>query len=239
MNCNNSRDILESAALSNSTKNLQGPIESCAQSPIRQNVTLRGGINAGSFKKLAQFVAMQLCIRLCCEEKGCDVALMSGKNCYGVQCFSEELCTAVLAKKAPSSLMISHVTIKGEEGRCKIQRHFFFQSRVKYSMKWCRNTSLWNKSSHKTLQVTKNWKPTALVWYHESHKQKSVFFKDDASFGSRDSALNDGRCLVKYVWNFDEFLTNWSAPRQYYVITRDFVILSFDSYPAGEGVSHH
>lgn len=125
MICNNSRDILESAALSNSTKNLQGPIESCAQSPIRQNVTLRGGINAGSFKKLAQFVAMQLCIRLCCEEKGCDVALMSGKNCYGVQCFSEELCTAVLAKKAPSSLMISHVTIKGEEGRCKIQRHFF------------------------------------------------------------------------------------------------------------------
>jgi len=78
-------------------------------------VTLRGGINAGTFKKLAQFVAMQLCIRLCCEEKGCDVALMSGKNCYGVQCFSEELCTAVAAKKAPSSLMISHVTITGEE----------------------------------------------------------------------------------------------------------------------------
>lgn len=111
--------IATAKALSNSTKNLQGPIESCAQSPIRQNVTLRGGINAGSFKKLAQFVAMQLCIRLCCEEKGCDVALMSGKNCYGVQCFSEELCTAVLAKKAPSSLMISHVTIKGEEGNSR------------------------------------------------------------------------------------------------------------------------
>ena len=45
------------------------------------------------------------------------MALMSGKNCYGVQCFSEELCTAVPAKKAPSSLMISHVTITGEEGK--------------------------------------------------------------------------------------------------------------------------
>lgn len=98
----------------NTTHNTTGPIESCLQSPIKQNVTLRGGINAGSFKKLAQYVAMQLCIRLCCEEKGCDVALMSGKNCYGVQCFSEELCTAVPARKAPSSLMISHVTITGE-----------------------------------------------------------------------------------------------------------------------------
>ena len=106
-------------ASSNTTHNTTGPIESCLQSPIQQNVTLRGGINAGSFKKLAQFVAMQLCIRLCCEEKGCDVALMSGKNCYGVQCFSEELCTAVPAKKAPSSLMISHVTITGE-GRTKL-----------------------------------------------------------------------------------------------------------------------
>ncbi|EDO45526.1 predicted protein [Nematostella vectensis] len=57
---------------------------------------------------------MQLCIRMCCEEKSCDVALMSGKNCYGVQCFSEMACRAVPVTKAPSSLMISHVTIKGE-----------------------------------------------------------------------------------------------------------------------------
>ena len=100
----------------NFTRKAPGTSESCEQSPVRQNVTLRGGINAGTFKKLAQFVAMQLCIKLCCEEKGCDVALMSGKNCYGVQCFSEELCMAVPAKKAPSSLMISHVTIRGEGG---------------------------------------------------------------------------------------------------------------------------
>ena len=115
-------------ASSNITQKTAGPIESCVQSPVQQNVTLRGGINAGSFKKLAQFVAMQLCIRLCCEEKGCDVALMSGKNCYGVQCFSEELCTAVPAKKAPSSLMISHVTIRGEEGTRKLLFYFFFNS---------------------------------------------------------------------------------------------------------------
>jgi hypothetical protein len=83
---------------------------------VRQNVTLQGGIEAGIFKKIAQFVAMQLCIRMCCDQKGCDVALLSGKNCYGVQCFSEEACKAVPAKKAPSSLMISHVTIKGEGG---------------------------------------------------------------------------------------------------------------------------
>ena len=54
------------------------------------------------------------------------MALMSGKNCYGVQCFSEELCTAVPAKKAPSSLMISHVTITGEEGTRKFIMQFLF-----------------------------------------------------------------------------------------------------------------
>lgn len=101
-------------ATENVTSEIALPRESCEQSAVQQNVSLRGGINAGIFRKLAQYVAMQLCIKLCCEHKGCDVALMSGKNCYGVQCFSEELCQAISAKKAPSSLMIAHVTIKGE-----------------------------------------------------------------------------------------------------------------------------
>lgn len=90
--------------------------DSCAQSPIKTNVTLKGGIEAGYFRKLAQHVAMKLCIELCCEEKGCDVAFMSGKNCYGVQCFNEELCRAFPAKKnVTEPVMISHVTFKGEK----------------------------------------------------------------------------------------------------------------------------
>jgi len=88
---------------------------SCNQSPIQTNMTLKGGIEAGYFRKLAEHVAMQLCIELCCEEKGCDVAFMSGKNCYGVQCFSVELCQASPAmKKVSENVMIAHVTIKGE-----------------------------------------------------------------------------------------------------------------------------
>lgn len=106
-----------SKAIINPTSDIVvNPSESCEQSVIQRNVSLRGGINAGIFRKLAQYVAMQLCIKLCCEHKGCDVALMSGKNCYGVQCFSEELCRAIPAKKAPSSLMVAHVTIKGDRG---------------------------------------------------------------------------------------------------------------------------
>ena len=61
---------------------------------------------------------MQLCVELCCEEKGCDVAFMSGKNCYGVQCFNEEMCKGLPAKKQLSEqLMMAHVTFKGESGR--------------------------------------------------------------------------------------------------------------------------
>ncbi|XP_065651596.1 uncharacterized protein LOC101240327 isoform X2 [Hydra vulgaris] len=88
---------------------------SCTQSPIQYNVTLKGGIEAGYFRKLAEHVAMQLCVELCCEEKGCDVAFMSGKNCYGVQCFNEEMCKGLPAKKQLSEeLMMAHVTFKGE-----------------------------------------------------------------------------------------------------------------------------
>ena len=48
---------------------------------------------------------------------GCDVAFMSGKNCYGVQCFDEDLCTSIAAtKKTPKSVLIAHVTFKGEKG---------------------------------------------------------------------------------------------------------------------------
>ena len=94
---------------------------SCSQSTIQQNVTLKGGIRAGYFRKLAQYVAMQLCVDLCCEEKGCDVAFMSGKNCFGVQCFSEDQCQTIPAKKpAPEPIYISQVTIKGEGGMYEI-----------------------------------------------------------------------------------------------------------------------
>eukprot|EP00112_Aurelia_sp_Birch-Aquarium-sp1_P020371 Seg523.12 transcript_id=Seg523.12/GoldUCD/mRNA.D3Y31 product="hypothetical protein" protein_id=Seg523.12/GoldUCD/D3Y31 len=88
---------------------------SCGQSEIQHNVTLKGGIRAGYFRKLAQYVAMKLCVELCCEEKGCDVAFMSGRNCYGVQCFSEEQCQSIPAKHLPSEqIFVSHVTFKGE-----------------------------------------------------------------------------------------------------------------------------
>ena len=88
--------------------------DSCETSPVRRNVTLRGGIKAGYFRKLAQYVAMELCVQLCCQEKGCDVAFMIGKNCYGVKCFSEELCHVVPAKNAPRALLISKVDFRGE-----------------------------------------------------------------------------------------------------------------------------
>lgn len=92
---------------------------SCYRSTILQNVTLRGGIEAGYFRKLAEHVAMKLCVELCCEEKGCDVAFMWGKHCYGVQCFSHELCEAIPAKQnIEGPLMLSHVTFQGQ--KCKL-----------------------------------------------------------------------------------------------------------------------
>ena len=93
------------------------------------NMTLKGGIEAGYFRKLAQHVAMQLCVELCCEEKGCDVAVMNGKNCFGVQCFNEELCRSIPVKKhTDNPFQISHVTFKAEKGKLDHGRFLHFES---------------------------------------------------------------------------------------------------------------
>lgn len=38
---------------------------------------------------------MQACLQRCCHKKSCDVVLLIDGRCYGVACFSEELCKPV------------------------------------------------------------------------------------------------------------------------------------------------
>ena len=46
------------------------------------------------FKQLGKVQDMKECIDKCCGVEHCDLAMMSygGQNCYGVACFSENLC---------------------------------------------------------------------------------------------------------------------------------------------------
>lgn len=59
------------------------------------NVTLRGGINAGKFTKRENATSLDDCIEECCRDEGCDVAFELEHACYSVNCFSAKLCEVV------------------------------------------------------------------------------------------------------------------------------------------------
>ena len=93
----------------------------CKNGVIQYNQTLLGGYEAGKFNLLALSTNMSTCIRLCCGEKTCDVALMIEGKCYGVNCLNLKLCRAIPAK---NSAMLSHlnprisyITSRNEEGK--------------------------------------------------------------------------------------------------------------------------
>ena len=63
---------------------------------------------------------MSTCIRMCCGRKDCDVAFMLEANCYAVNCYNEDLCQPVLARKSGLltnlSPKLSYITARDEEG---------------------------------------------------------------------------------------------------------------------------
>ena len=105
----------------------------CKNSDIQYNSTLKGGIKAGNFTDLGKIAEISTCIRLCCGRKDCDVALMLEANCYAVNCYNEDLCQTVLARKSGLltnlSPRLSYITSRDEEGWSsilKIQFLLFF-----------------------------------------------------------------------------------------------------------------
>lgn len=53
---------------------------------------------------------MRDCIGKCCDDTTCDLAFMFGDSCYSVECRSERLCQAVLAKPSNLEPKVSYVT---------------------------------------------------------------------------------------------------------------------------------
>ena len=70
----------------------------CAESVIRQNVTLRGGIKSGHFKDQGTVESIQKCIELCCSAGNCSVAFMLLNRCFLVSCYNETSCSSIPAR---------------------------------------------------------------------------------------------------------------------------------------------
>jgi len=80
----------------------------CTQSKVYKKSKLLGGNGAGKFTHVGKLGKMHICSRMCCENDGCDLAYMFGKDCFLVKCYSEKGCRVVpdedLRKSTDSSL---------------------------------------------------------------------------------------------------------------------------------------
>ncbi|XP_028405506.1 uncharacterized protein LOC114528113 isoform X2 [Dendronephthya gigantea] len=75
-----------------STSTSQCPLESLNEFHVYRNKTLLGGFETGNYTFLGRTKNMRQCVQKCCSLGKCDVAYSIDDNCYGVECFSENLC---------------------------------------------------------------------------------------------------------------------------------------------------
>ena len=83
--------------------------EMCRSNVISYDVTLRGGRHAGKYKSFGLVDNMAECIRVCCEERFCDLAFMINSTCFTVRCRSEEGCQEVRSPGTEFKPMMSYV----------------------------------------------------------------------------------------------------------------------------------
>eukprot|EP00794_Sanderia_malayensis_P012056 gene12056-13299_t len=88
----------------------------CRPSPIYKEVTLKGGIHAGTYKDVGGVSTMEECQKKCCEFPACDLALILASSCYLVGCADHKSCELQPAKKSNFHPSVSYVTRWNSEG---------------------------------------------------------------------------------------------------------------------------
>jgi len=88
----------------------------CEPSKVYKEVTLKGGINAGTYKDVGGVTTMDECQSKCCEFPACDLAFMLAGSCYLVGCYDQKNCAMQPAKESKFQPMISYVTRWNVEG---------------------------------------------------------------------------------------------------------------------------
>ncbi|XP_078381846.1 uncharacterized protein LOC144664603 isoform X2 [Oculina patagonica] len=89
--------------------NFEPAVPRCTHSSLYRHVTLTGGLRAGNFTRLAEFVDMDECARKCCARRSCDVAILMRDTCFGLQCSTPELCSTRPAQLRNFSLKIMYI----------------------------------------------------------------------------------------------------------------------------------
>ena len=73
-------------------------------------MTLRGGLNAGSFLETGVVANIEQCVNHCCHTTTCDVAFMIMKRCFLVKCYSPRLCESIPVRNVGYLTQIVHMS---------------------------------------------------------------------------------------------------------------------------------
>ena len=81
----------------------------CIPGAVEHDVTLGGGIKAGSYTEQGEVVNMKECIEWCCKERKCDVAMLIKGICYTVSCYDQRNCVSVPVRRIQYHPSLVHV----------------------------------------------------------------------------------------------------------------------------------
>ena len=88
----------------------------CRPGKVFKEVTLKGGINAGTYKDVGSVQSMEECSSKCCEFAACDLAFMLSSRCYLVGCSEGKNCQTQKAKPSPYHPSVSYIERWNKEG---------------------------------------------------------------------------------------------------------------------------
>ncbi|CAH3168356.1 unnamed protein product [Porites lobata] len=88
------------------------PRHQCSPPSASEKKLAGNPLKPDHFKQLGKVQDMKECIDKCCEVEHCDLAMMSygGQNCYGVACFSQNLCQMLPSYPTRISFDVAHVS---------------------------------------------------------------------------------------------------------------------------------
>lgn len=94
---------------------------SCHYGHVYYNYSLLYGRKAGNFTEQGEVENMSECLRICCKETSCKIALMLEQNCYSVSCRGK-FCQTVPVNPLQFKPRIAHVIRPKGEHRMFILR---------------------------------------------------------------------------------------------------------------------
>ena len=81
----------------------------CLSHDMLRNMTLRSGLEAGSFTPYGEVTTLQECVNYCCKEKRCDAVFMVDNLCYSVLCKNKDSCLPIKTSNLKTTTLLAFV----------------------------------------------------------------------------------------------------------------------------------